>query len=152
MSLPPAFVAEVRDRLVSLAEDRGIPGAVLAVLHDDEIHEWSTGVTSLSTGVEVTPEAIFQIGSITKVWTATLVMQLVDEGGVELDAPVRTYLPELRFADPVATERTTLRHLLTHTSGVDGDVFEDFGRGDDAVARYVEACAGATSVLPPGAG
>lgn len=152
MSLPPAFVAEVRDRLVSLAEDRGIPGAVLAVLHDDEVHEWSTGVTSLSTGVEVTPEAVFQIGSITKVWTATLIMQLVDEDRVELDAPVRTYLPDLRFADPVATERTTVRHLLTHTSGVDGDVFEDFGRGDDAVARYVEACAGATSVMPPGAG
>ena len=107
---------------------------------------------ALATGVEITPDAVFQIGSITKVWTATLVMRLVDEGRVELDAPVRAYLPELRFADPAATETVTVRHLLTHTSGVDGDFFEDFGRGDEAVARYVDACAEAPSVQPPGAG
>ncbi len=152
MTLPAALADEIRHRLEALARERGIPGAVVAVLAGDEIHEWATGVTNLATGVATTPETVFQIGSITKVWTATLVMQLLDERRLELDAPVRTYLPDLRFADPVATERTTVRHLLAHTSGVDGDVFEDFGRGDEAVARYVAACSEAGSVFPPGAG
>jgi len=152
VSLSPALATEIERRLGTLTRERRIPGAVVAVLDGDDVHEWSTGVTSLVTGVEVTPDAVFPIGSITKVWTATLVMQLVDEGRVELDAPATTYLPGLRFADPVVTETVTVRHLLTHTSGVDGDFFEDFGRGDEAVARYVDACAEAPSVQPPGAG
>ncbi len=46
--------------------------------------------------------------------------------------------------------RSTIRHLLTHTSGVDGDFFDDFGRGDDCVARYVDACATLPSLFSPG--
>ncbi len=97
---------------------------------------------STATGVEVTPDSLFQIGSITKVWTATLVMQLVDEGGLDLDAPVVEALPGFRVADPDVTRTVTMRHLLTHTSGIDGDVFTDTGRGDDCVERYVAGLEG----------
>jgi len=72
---------------------------------------------------------VFQIGSISKVYTATLVMQLVDEALVRLDAPVTEYLPELTLADPEAVRTITVRQLLCHTAGIDGDVFDDFGRG-----------------------
>ena len=72
-------------------------------------------------------------------WTATVVMQLVDEGLLDLDAPIVEVLPELRLADPDVTKRVTMRHLLTHTSGIDGDVFTDTGRGDDCLERYVGA-------------
>jgi CubicO group peptidase (beta-lactamase class C family) len=65
-------------------------------------------------------------------------MYLVAEGLLELDRPVRTYLPELALADPEAARAVTLRHLLAHTAGWFGDYFEDTGWGDDAVARYVE--------------
>ena len=82
---------------------------------------------------------MFQIGSITKVWTATVVMQLVDEGLLDLDTPVVEVLPELRLADPDVTKSVTMRHLLTHTSGIDGDVFTDTGRGDDCLEKYVDA-------------
>jgi CubicO group peptidase (beta-lactamase class C family) len=54
----------------------------------------ASGVLNLATGVEATTDSMFQIGSITKVWTATVVMQLVDEGDVELDAPVCSYVPD----------------------------------------------------------
>ena len=74
---------------------------------------------------------------MSKVWTATLAMQLVDEGKLDLDAPVADVLPELRLADADVAKTVTMRHLLNHTSGIDGDVFTDTGRGDDCVEKYV---------------
>ena len=74
---------------------------------------------------------------MSKVWTATLAMQLVDEGKLDLDAPVAEVLPELRLADGEVAKTVTMRHLLSHTSGIDGDVFTDTGRGDDCVEKYV---------------
>jgi len=128
-----------------------VPGAALAVLHGDALFEAATGVVNVRAGVEATTDSVFEIGSITKVWTTTLVMQLVDEGRVELDAPVRRYLPELALADRAAAESITVRMLLTHTSGIDGDFFQSTGRGDDAVERYVLACAALPQLHPPGA-
>src|SRR6201986_1633320 len=64
-------------------------------------------------------------------------MQLVDEGKLDLDAPVAEVLPELRLADAEVAKTVTMRHLLNHTSGIDGDVFTDTGRGDDCVEKYV---------------
>src|SRR5215510_11981351 len=90
------------ERLPALLAEHQVPGAAVAVLADDEIIEAAGGVLSTATGVEATVDSVFQIGSITKVWTATLVMQLVDEGLVELDAPVRRYLPDFGLADDAA--------------------------------------------------
>jgi CubicO group peptidase (beta-lactamase class C family) len=85
------------------------------------------------------------------VWTAALVLQLAGEGLVELDAPVRRYLPEFGVLDPAATEAVTVRQLLTHTGGFEGDLFEDTGRGDDAVGKLVEFMrANARQVSEPG--
>ena len=98
-----------------------------------------------------TTESLFQIGSITKVWTTTVVMQLVDEGLVELDAPLRRYIPEFSVGDESVAEAVTIRHLLTHSSGIDGDNFADTGRGDDALEKYVATCASLRQVHPVGA-
>src|SRR6188508_74093 len=81
-----------------LVTERGVPGAAIAVLKDGEVVDFAAGVLSTATGVEATPDSVFQIGSITKVWTATLVMQLVDEGVLDLDAPVAEVLPGFRVA------------------------------------------------------
>ena len=129
-------------RLAALAERHDVPGAVLGILrvrqgHQDELVEAAFGILNKDTGVEVTKDTVFQIGSITKVWTTTVLMQLVDEGLLDLDAPVVEILPELRLADADVTKQVTVRHLLTHTSGIDGDVFADTGRGDDCIERYV---------------
>jgi CubicO group peptidase (beta-lactamase class C family) len=142
---------DVKSRLTELCAEHKVPGAALGILHDGELTEMATGVINLNTGVDVTTDTLFQIGSVTKVWTTTVVMQLVDEGLVDLDAPVRMYLPGFKVADPEVSERVTLRHLLTHTSGIDGDHFEDFGRGDDCVERYVDACATLKQTHPLGA-
>src|SRR4051812_44014459 len=136
-----AIRQSLQSRLDELAAERGLVGASVAVLVGDDLVAAATGVANLRTGAPVRPETIFQIGSITKTFTATLVLQLVDGGLVTLDEPVRTYLPDLRLADPGALDRITIRHLLSHTSGMDGDVFDDFGRGDDCLTKFVDAMA-----------
>jgi dipeptidyl aminopeptidase/acylaminoacyl peptidase len=142
-------------RLDVLAARHNVPGAQLGILRlggtDDDLVEAAHGVLNVDTGVTTTTDSVFQIGSITKVWTTTVAMQLVDEGKVDLDAPVAEVLPDLKLADPDVTKQVTLRHLLTHTSGVDGDVFTDTGRGDDAVERYVALLADAAQNHPLGA-
>ncbi|MEV7683898.1 serine hydrolase [Streptomyces sp. NPDC088341] len=141
----PVDAAHWQRRLDELARRHRVPGAALGILRlgdgdavPDEVVRASHGVLSKRTGVEVTDDSLFQIGSITKVWTATVVMQLVDEGLLDLDAPIVDVLPELRLSDPDVAKRVTMRHLLTHTSGIDGDVFTDTGRGDDCLERYVD--------------
>jgi CubicO group peptidase (beta-lactamase class C family) len=130
---------------------RRVPGAVVAVQRGHRLlGAAAAGVTNVDTAVRVTTDAVFQIGSISKVFTATLVMQLVDDGLLDLDRPIVDYLPEFRVAD-VATRRTvTARHLLCHASGIDGDFFPDAGRGEDAIARFVDMCAMLPSLFPPG--
>lgn len=138
--------------LAAAIEAARVPGASVAVLVDGEVVTAAAGVLSLATRVEVDTDSVFQIGSITKVYTATLVMQLVDDGLLDLDEPVATYLPEFRVADPDASARITVRHLLSHTSGFDGgDHFLDTGRGDDCLARYVEGLGALEQMSPPGA-
>ncbi|MGW0195559.1 serine hydrolase domain-containing protein [Nonomuraea sp. NPDC003201] len=128
-------------RLAELIAEYEVPGSALAYWHQGELHEFAAGTLNADTGVEATTDALYQIGSVTKVWTATLIMQQVEQGRLTLDTPVVEVLPEFRVADPEVTKNVTIRHLLSHTSGIDGDQFIDTGRGDDCVEKYVEACA-----------
>jgi CubicO group peptidase (beta-lactamase class C family) len=114
-----------------------VPGIAVGVLQDDHVECLAYGITSIDTRQPVSPETIFQIGSITKVFTATLVQQLVDEDLLDLDTPVATYLPDLALADAHARDSITLRQLLSHTSGLEGDRFLDYGRGEDSLATAV---------------
>lgn len=114
-----------------------IPGVAVGVLHGDQRQTAGFGVCNLETQQPVAPDTLFQIGSITKVFTTTLIMRLVDAGTLALDMPVITYLPDLRLADEQAKRTITLRHLLSHTSGFYGDFFDDFGMGDDSLARCI---------------
>ncbi|MFF1823610.1 serine hydrolase [Kribbella sp. NPDC058245] len=148
---PRIDAAHWQRRLTTLAAKHGVPGATLGILRGDELVQAATGVLNKKTGVEVTTDSLFQIGSITKVWTTTLVMQLVDEGLLDLDAPLIAVLPELQLSDPDVAKQVTMRHLLTHTSGVDGDVFEDTGRGDDCLEKYVDVLAEVSQNHPLGA-
>ncbi|WP_157974893.1 serine hydrolase domain-containing protein [Glycomyces dulcitolivorans] len=135
-------IDDVRERLGAdldrLAREHGVPGAAVAVAVGDETAEAATGVVNRRTGVPVTPEAVFQIQSVTKVWTATLVLQLVDDGLIALGDRVRDHLPEFRTADPAASARVTVEHLLTHTGGFEGDLWTATTAGDDALQRLVE--------------
>ena len=127
----------LQERLVALTEQYGVPGASVSVLNDGEITNAVAGVVNLRTGVEVQPDSPFMIQSTTKVLTTTLVMQLVDEGLVELDDPVTRHLPTFQTADPETSSGITLRHLLTHTGGFEGDIWAPTSDGEDALDRFV---------------
>lgn len=142
-----AFLQSDFARLVA---ERGVPGSVIAVLKDGEVIDAAAGVLSTSTKVEATTDSVFQIGSITKVWTTTLVMQLVDDGLLDLDAPIRQYLPEFRLADEASASAITTRQLLSHQGGFEGDVFTDTGRGDDAIEKYLAAIVDLPQLFAPG--
>lgn len=127
-----------------------VPGVVVGVQQGDTTTMAGFGVTSVENPLPVTPETLYQIGSITKTFVATAVMRLVEMGKLALDTPLRTYLPALRLADADATERVTMRHLLTHTGGWEGDYFADFGMGDDALAKMVAKMADLPQLTPVG--
>lgn len=96
----------------------GIPGLGVGIVDGDEIlYARGFGVQSLDTGAPVTPESVFCVASITKCFVATAVMQLVERGQLELDAPLVHYLPDFKLDDARCT-RITLRQMLSHTSGM----------------------------------
>ncbi|WP_131742162.1 serine hydrolase domain-containing protein [Actinomadura roseirufa] len=139
------------ERLGALVERHGVPGACLGILRGGDLVEAAAGLANAGARIEATTDTVWQLGSIGKVWTATVAMMLVDEGALKLDAPIVSVLPELRLSTAELTERVTARHLLTHTSGIDGDLFLDTGRGDDCLERYAERLADAGVNHPVGA-
>lgn len=137
-------------RLRDLATDEDIPGAVLGIWADGQQTVAAHGVLNAATGVETTADSLFQIGSITKLWTTTMIMQLIDEGRLSLDAVVADVLPDVRLGREDVSAQVSMCHLLTHTSGIDGDIFTDTGRGDECVERYATGLAGAAVLFAPG--
>jgi CubicO group peptidase (beta-lactamase class C family) len=131
--------------------EAGVPGAAVGVLYQGEEYVAGFGVTNVDYPLPVTGDTLFQIGSVSKTFTMAAAMRLVEQGRLDLDTPVRAYLPDLRLSDPDVTARVTMRHLLTHTSGLPADDFAVMGGGDDALARYVaEVVSRAPFALPVG--
>lgn len=140
----------VQENLPTLLADAHIPAASVAILSGGEIFTAATGILNGNTGVEADEDSVFQIGSITKTWTATLIMQLVDEGRLDLDAPVRDTVPAFAIGDDAAASAITTRQLLSHVGGFEGDLFNDTGVGDDAVEKYLATIADAPQLFAPG--
>ncbi len=128
-----------------------VPGVAVGILRDGQRELHGYGLASIETEQPVRPDTLFQIGSISKVYTATLVMRLVEESKLALDEPIVTYLPDLKLADAQARKTITLRHLLSHTSGLFGDYFDDFGMGDDALTRAIATFGTLRQQYAPGA-
>jgi CubicO group peptidase (beta-lactamase class C family) len=132
----PEFRA-VAEALMTAMRDSRIPGAALGILAGDREEHAVFGVASLSSLQPVTPATLFQIGSLSKTYTATAIWRLIDEGALALDAPVRTYLPTLRLSDETTAATVTVANLLDHTAGWYGDDMFDTGSDADALARYL---------------
>jgi CubicO group peptidase (beta-lactamase class C family) len=139
------------DFVTATATKFAIPGVAVGVwVHRQEVYACH-GVTSIENPLDVDPDTLFVLGSVTKTYTATALMRLVAEGRVELDAPVRRYIPELELADERAAAEITVLNLLNHTSGLDWDLLVETGEGDDALAAFVAKLAELKLVAPPGA-
>ena len=127
-----------------------VPGIAAGVWFQGQVQTAAFGVTSTVNPLAVTPQTLFQVGSISKTMLATSMMRLVEQGRVTLDDPVRTYLPGLRLADEKTAAGLTLRHLLTHTGGWAGDYFNNFGWGDDALEKMVASLVQLPQLTPLG--
>ena len=141
------FDAVVGEAELRLAEYQ-IPGAAIGILSGGKERYAGLGVTSIENPLPVDEDTLFQAGSITKTLTATAVLRLAQSGELDLDVPVRTYLPDLRLADDDVAARITMRDLLSHGGGFAGDLFDDLGWGDDAIARIVARLAEAPQLTP----
>jgi CubicO group peptidase (beta-lactamase class C family) len=154
MATATATAFPKQDQLEDLIRDEmerlHVPGVSAGIIVDGQEHVSAFGVTNVNYPSPVLPETLFQIGSTTKTVTATTIMRLVEEGKIDLDAPVRTYLPDLRLKDEGVAGAVTVRQLMNHTAGWTGDHFADLGRGDDALSKIVAGMVELEQVTPLG--
>lgn len=127
-----------------------IPGVAVGVWANNKEVYACSGVTSVDNPLPINQDTLFLVASVTKTFTATTLMRLVAEGKVELNAPVRRYVPELQLKDQQAADKITVLNLLNHTSGLDWRVNADTGEGNDALECYVARMAEMTQIAPPG--
>ncbi|MCA9852526.1 MAG: beta-lactamase family protein, partial [Dehalococcoidia bacterium] len=127
-----------------------VPGVAVGVIADGRWYAGGFGVTSLRHPQSVTPHTLFQTGSTSKTFCASAIMALVDDGKLDVEAPVRRYIPTFRLRSEEDAARVTIRHLLTHHGGWVGDYFKDHGDNDDALAQMTAKMVDAPQVSPAG--
>ncbi|MCK5635237.1 MAG: beta-lactamase family protein, partial [Anaerolineales bacterium] len=133
-----------------LMEKFNVPGVSIGILNSGEVLSAGFGITSVENPLPITNKTLFQIGSITKTFTCTAIMRLMEKGKIDLDAPIRSYFPGFKVSDEETASTVTIRHLLTHTSGWLGDFFIDTGPGKDAMAKYADRMSELVQVSPLG--
>ena len=121
MSAKDIQFKKLRARITREMKRLRVPGVAAGVWHSGKEYSAGFGVTSAENPLPVTADTLFQIGSITKTFTGTMLMQLAERGRIELDAPVKTYLKDLKLRDKKIEKRATSRHLLTHLGGWVGE-------------------------------
>lgn len=149
----PDFAA-IDQYVESEMQATGVPGLALGIVRGDQIVHLRGFGDADESGRPVTPETPFIMASVGKSFTALAVMQLVEAGQLDLDAPVQRYLPWFRVADPNASARITVRHLLNQTSGLSkltsltSAYTKDLGEG--ALERAVRGLRNADLTAPVG--
>src|SRR5574338_1098570 len=142
------------DALVSLTEAKmkelGVPGVALGVIDGNTLTTRTLGVTSVEDSIPVNAHTVFPIASISKTFAATAMMRLVEQGKVDLRAPVRTYIPSFRVRDSTVSQNVTVWHLLTHLGGWEGQVSGP-DRGSATLENFVATTLpDLMQVAPPG--
>jgi CubicO group peptidase (beta-lactamase class C family) len=150
MTDPDQLFQNMSEEITAGMQHLPIPGLAVGVWHDGIEQTTGFGVTSVENPLPVTPDTLFQVGSISKTFTATALMMLMEAGKVDLDTPIRAYLPDFRLSNEDVAARVTIKHLLTHTGGWLGDYFNDFGFGDDAQVKMLNEIAKLPQFTPLG--
>jgi CubicO group peptidase (beta-lactamase class C family) len=140
---------ELKKLIDEWREELKVVGTVVGVSFGDEEFTHGSGVTSADNPLDMTDDTLCQIGSTTKTFTATAMMRLVEDGKLDLNAPIQKYLPDFRVKDEAVSKSVTVKHLITHSAGWSGDVFTDTGNSDDSLAKYVEQMAELPQLVPP---
>ena len=144
------FAQELATFVAEAAEAYDVPGVSVGVLTAGTEIFAAHGVATAAHPVAVDERTLFHIASATKSFTATALMRLVAEGRIELDAPVRTYVPELKLADKEHAARITVRNLLDHTGGLEWNLVDPH-HGDGSLATFVAKLEALPLIGEPGA-
>lgn len=135
---PSDVAAYIREQAAAYCDASKVPGYLAGVYHDGDQGVVAHGVANIATGAPMRDDTGFLFGSVTKVMTTTLVLQQVERGVVDLDERVIEYVPELKLTTPSAAEQIRVRHLLTHTNGIDADLFFPDAKGRGALQAFLE--------------
>jgi CubicO group peptidase (beta-lactamase class C family) len=151
---PPRSAVDARfDALAALTDAKikeyGVPGVALGIVADGKAVIRGLGVTNVEDPLPVTEHTVFPIASISKTFAATAMMRLVEQGKVDLRAPVRTYLPQFRVRDEAVSREVTPWHLLTHLGGWEGQVSGP-DRGTATLENFVGTITDLMQIAPPG--
>lgn len=142
------------EQLAALIEQKmaeyGVPGVAFGIVKDSRTTTRGFGVTNVDDPQPITSDTVFPLASISKTVAATAVMRLVEEGRLDLDAPVKQYLPDFTVRDADATHDVALWHLLTHTPGWEGQISAQ-DRGSETLERFVARMSDWPQLAPPGA-
>jgi CubicO group peptidase (beta-lactamase class C family) len=130
-----ASIVELTERKM---REHGVPGVALGIISNGTIRTIGLGVTNVEDSIPVNAHTVFPIASISKTFAATALMRLVEQGKVDLKAPVRTYLPDFRAADEAAARDVTVWNLLTHSPGWEGQL-SGTERGDETLKNFVNS-------------
>ena len=115
----------------------GVPGVAFGIVKNGQMTVKGFGVTNLDDPQPITPDTVFALASISKTVTATAMMRLVEQGKLNLDDPVKKYLPDFKVADEAHTRDVRIWHLLTHTPGWEGQLSSE-DRGAQTLAYFVD--------------
>jgi CubicO group peptidase (beta-lactamase class C family) len=140
----------MQDVLTDWLRETGAPGISLAIDDGSSILCFNAGVADMRTGVAVGEETAFQLGSVSKVITAFVLLEALRARGLSVDTPVIAIAPDLKASNERVFHDMTVRHLLNHTSGLDSQWWVDLGRGDSARKMAARAIAATPLLARPG--
>lgn len=127
----------------------GVPGVAFGIVKDGRVTVREFGVTNLDNPQPITADTIIPLASISKTVTTTAIMRLVEQGKIDLNAPVQKYLPDFRVQDDEASRTVAVWHLLTHTPGWEGQLTPD-DWGTQTLAHFVETMKDLPKLAEPG--
>ncbi len=130
---------EIKSEAQRLMDEIKVPGIAIGIINDGKVQMAGLGITNIDDPQAVTEHTLFYIGSMTKPFTSTVVLKMSERGELDLEAPVRTYLPEFSVLDSEASEKAKVIDLFQHRTGWQGDYFEDPSSGEDALEKAVRA-------------
>ena len=147
---PNRFGALVTFAEAKMQEHR-VPGVAIGIVDNGAITTRGLGITNVEEPLAVTDHTVFPIASISKTFAATAMMRLVEQGKIDLKAPVRKYLPDFKLRDEKVARDVTIWNLLTHSGGWEGQISGP-ERGEDTLRHFVAtAMADVMQVAPPAA-
>ena len=132
-------MTHLTERIPAFCDANLVPGYLAGVYRGGELEIVAHGTANVTSAAPMRPDTGFLFGSITKVMTATLVLQQVERGTLELDRPVVDHLPSFRLRTPGAAEKILVRHLLSHNSGIDADLYFPYASGPARTASPADA-------------